>query len=178
MGLITNLLEKNYASYLHEYLETHKIKRSSVTWDESKSIGILFDGLNVAANPEILDFIKKSKKQGLNVKALAIVNKKLDTSSLIFDTISSKDISWSQVPKLDALNNFHTTPFDILFNFYNSGIKPLEFISMISNAKMRIGFQGTNIDCSDLLVGNAQHSSFIDLVESSKKILRHMAVGA
>ena len=178
MGILSNLLKKNYANHLQKYLSTHKINRSSVTWDEVKSIGIIFNGLDSNLNNEILNFIKKSKNQGLNVKALALVDKKTDTSNLIYDTFTSKDISLAKVPNLESLNGFHTTQFDILINFYNEGFMPLEYISIISKAKMRIGLLGTNIECSDLIVGNLESKSFNDLITSSKKIMNRMTVGA
>ena len=178
MGLFTNLKENNYASHLQKYLSTHNIKRTSITWDEAKSIGILFNAHNTSVDTEILDFIKKTKKNGFKIKALAIVDKKMETSSLIFDTINSKNISWSKVPDLDVIHDFQTTPFDILLNFYDVNCKPLEFISMTSHAKMRIGLHGTNLECSDLIVGDGNGTSFNELIATAKTILSRMAVGA
>ncbi len=178
MGLFTNLQENNYSSHLKKYLSTHNIERTSITWDEAKSVGILFSALDTNVDTEILDFIKKTKKNGFKIKALAIVGKKIDTSSLIFDTINSKSISWSKVPDLDIIHDFQTSPFDILLNFYDVNCKPLEFISMTSHAKMRIGLHGTNLECSDLIVGDGNLTSFNDMIAVSKKILSRMAVGA
>lgn len=178
MGIFSNIQEKKYTSELSRMLSSRKFNRTFLSWGDVKSIGVLFDSTDAKLNNEIVGFIKKYKKEGLDVQCLAMIDKKIETTSFIFDTFSSKNISWASVPNFEELNNFHNKKFDILLNFYPVGNKTLEFISIVSKARMRIGLDGTDIDCSDLLVGNNNTQSFSELISEAKKILSKMAIGA
>ena len=112
--------------------------------DEAKSVGILFQIGDNQGNQTIIDYAKKLKDEGKDVRLLGFMKKRNRNKNYLFPYISNKDTNWFGKPKGGTIGFFIKYPFDILINFAPREILPFEYVSTLARAVCRIGFNERN----------------------------------
>lgn len=135
---------KKWQAQLHDHflakqLSQMRRNQQPVTFEEAQSIGLLFDATELDNRNFVQAYAEQLKKKGKKVKLLAFLNETKQQNQFTFAHFSRKEIDWLMRPKGDAVETFVKTPFDYLINLYESGKKPLEYISILSQAHLKVG---------------------------------------
>ncbi len=113
------------------------------SWENVKSIGIIYDATNPACAQAITILQNQLVTENKKVKILAFINtnKKelVPADKLDVTYISKKDISFSKIPKESVIEKFIDEPFDYLIDLNIQEHIPLHYISVSSLAKMKVG---------------------------------------
>ncbi|MCO5247451.1 MAG: hypothetical protein M9887_00660 [Chitinophagales bacterium] len=110
----------------------------------SKSIGILFEVDLKNDDTAILSYAENLKSQGKEVRLLGFLKERNRKINYLFPYISKKDVNWFGKPKGGTIGFFIKNPFDILINFAPKENLPFEYVSTLSRAVCRIGFNERN----------------------------------
>ena len=137
---------------LRKGLPTHQVKRSTVFFENAKSVGVLFDATSLEERNTVLQFVDKMKQQDKQVKLLGFFNEKLKTSGFSFQYFNKKQLDWALRPKSEEVDSFIKQPFDLLINISKKSILPLDYIAALSKARFRVGPFTENTFCYDLMV--------------------------
>ena len=170
-----NIKESFYQKRLHRTVAEVKVRRHEVNFENTKTIGLLIE----AGNRENLVFadkyrekLRKTRKQ---VKILAYFNDKANHDNLTVNYFTNKDMNWYGIPNSEQVRDFIDRPFDVLISLHLTPSRPLEFISTISNAKMRVGLHSKDKEyCYDFMIDPTEVSTlsqFIDQFEDYFKII-------
>lgn len=148
-----NIKENFYQKHLSRKVAEVKTRRHQVNFENAKSIGILIE----AGNRENLVFADKYRDQLRNqrkqVKILAYFNDKAAHDNLTVNYFTDRDMNWYGIPNSEQVRDFIDRPFDILISLHLSTSRPLEYISTISNAKMRVGLHARDKEyCYDFMI--------------------------
>lgn len=121
-------------------------------------VGILFQADEESNRAAIAAYADRLKNEGKEVQLLGYLRKRNHQIQYLFPYITSRDVTWFGKPKGGTIGYFIKYPFDILINFAPKELIPFEYISALSRASCRIGFNEKNIlepyDCI-LLATNA-----------------------
>lgn len=124
----------------------------------AEKVGILFQADEENCRAAIVAYADRLKNEGKEVQLLGYLRKRNRKIQYLFPYITSRDVTWFGKPKGGTIGYFIKYPFDILINFAPKELIPFEYISALSRASCRIGFNEKNIlepyDCI-LLAANA-----------------------
>lgn len=150
------------------------IHRKSKSFDELKTIGILFVGGDHENQRFIEQYAESLRKKGKQVRLLAYFDDKVDYNTLGFQFFNKNHLKWNFVPKSETVNHFLETPFDLLIDLQPGGVLPLEYIASLCRASFRIGRNTEHLNCYDLMIDthhNKDLAYFIGQVNFFLKIL-------
>lgn len=111
----------------------------------AEKVGILFQADEASHRDAVQAYAERLKKEGKDVQLLGFLNKRNHQISYLFPYISHKDVTWFGKPKGGTIGYFIKYPFDILINFAPKELIPFEYISALSRAGCRIGFNEKNL---------------------------------
>ena len=151
MSYIRQLKEYFYKRQI-EKAEQHKVARRSRSLEQSKHIGLLFDGNDNNTVDAILAYAEKLRKKGKEVTLLGFLNTKEPVADNPFPYFNKKQIRFNLVPKGADVEKFIQQKFDLLINFFPKDNLPLEYITTSSKAHCRIGNQSQKLHCFDLII--------------------------
>ena len=150
--------------------------RQTIQWDTIKSIGFLLDGSDPIQLRLLLNKLDTYKTDGKKITMLGYVKKLPPFEDENIKWITKKSLSWAGIPKMHMIKDFIEKDFDILVNTSLESIRPLEFVSAFSNAKLRIGVYSENKTyCYDFMMhldANADTYTYLDQVEHYLKLLK------
>ena len=115
----------------------------------AKRIGILFDATlpeNVVSVNRYAELLKRENKE---VTLLGYIDAKKNFGQPAFNFISKKDVNWIFKPRDQKVMKFINEDFDVLVNAWFAEYYPLQFISTLSKAGLRVGaFEEAKLDLS------------------------------
>lgn len=111
----------------------------------AEKVGILFQADEASHREAIQAYAERLKKEGKDVQLLGFLNKRNHQINYLFPYISHKDVTWFGKPKGGTIGYFIKYPFDVLINFAPKELIPFEYISALSRAGCRIGFNEKNL---------------------------------
>ena len=134
---------------LKKYLRNRKLnqitpKPKSNGVNEAKSIGILFDGVDLDGRDIVEKFAAQLKKQNKKVRVLGYIGDFEDNNSMLFKSYNKKSINWLEIPQNSEVEDFVKTPFDLLFNLYEVSPAHVLYIIKASQAKLKVGIPHEN----------------------------------
>jgi hypothetical protein len=116
-------------------------ERSSVSYEASRHLGILFSVEDKAKHEVVKDFIRKFEQDGKQVKVMEYLAPDKQNFEFKFDFFTENDISfWGKITSPGALK-FADTPFDYLFCLDPEPNLLLVHLLVRSKAKCRVGRQ-------------------------------------
>lgn len=159
----SNRMRSSFGSYkLHKELKSLKIKHRFINFKDAVKIGVLFDGSEESHHKEIADYIKGLEEQKKQVKVLGYWGKKEVQENPIrnlgYSYFTKKNINWIMIPSHPLVTDFINTPFDILININTETCFPLQYISGLSRATLRVGKYTTSGTAYYDLMINQKHS--------------------
>ena len=105
-----------------------------------KTVGIIFDETYFYEKEAL---VKELIYNGINqhdIKILVFKNKIKKNETFDYPVFSNKDISWLSTIDKKEINDFITTPFDLLINYYDTEKPILLLVSHLSKASFKVGF--------------------------------------
>ncbi len=161
---------------LHNYLlkketPSYQIARCSVSLEEAKSIGILFEATQPEAREAVLRFAKELKEQGKSVKLLAFFDNTLKSENFTFHYFNRKQLDLALRPGSQDVDHFKEQPFDLLLTLSNKSVLPLDYIAAHAKARFRVGPCTDKIFCYDLMI---ESSGKKDLPVFLKEVISYL----
>ncbi len=138
--------------FLEKQLRLNQSNKQPVGFDQASSIGILFDATDPATRSLVKTYVEDLEKKGKKVKLLAFLDEPQQQPNFTFHHFSRKELDWLLRPKDANVTTFINTPFDYLINLYRIKKKPLEYITALSKAHLRVGTYSAEKDCFDLVI--------------------------
>jgi len=139
----------------------------------AKNIGIIFNAENIQRNDIIVEFTKHLKLLHKEVQLLGYLPKRDFGFQYPFPFITDKDLNWFGKPGGGTSGFFMNEPFDLIINFCVDECMPLEYISGISKAKFRVGFnKETNNANYDLILIPKEKSDISSQIQNLEKYLK------
>jgi hypothetical protein len=157
MSLLNNIRFRIGNYRFQKELKGVKREHKFINFKDAKSIGIIFDGSNDSEHPTIFQYIKSIQKEKKNVSVLGYLNRKDSPQSTIkkmgFDYFTRKDVNWYMVPNNQLVKKFLNEQFDILININSENCFPIQYISGLSKAKLRVGrYNEESAICYDFMI--------------------------
>ncbi len=136
-----------------------RIKRNkkTVNLEDARKIGLLYIVTDERSYGKIIDFIRDLQGRNKTVVALGFVMSKdvpaFFSSSNSYSFFTLNDLNWYDKPSGTFINNFLNDKFDIVINLSLDDTFPLQYISGLSNAKLKVGkFGKDNSPYYDLMI--------------------------
>ncbi len=152
MSIISKIRFYFFETHLNQKLSQININRTSVEFDIAKSIGILFDATDPSSRNKVTAYAQSLIKNGKNVSLLGFVKNKQKDLSFSFKYFTLNEVNWRMIPQSAEINQFMNKKFNILINLYLGKNYPIEFISALSKANLRVGPLSDNSNCFDLMI--------------------------
>lgn len=154
-------------------LKKNQKERNPVSLDKAKSIGILFPAEDIKVNDIILGFSQKLKSLQKDVQLLGYMPKREFGFVYPFPFITNKDGNWYGKPRGGTTGYFMRSPFDLLINFCDEECLPLEYISAVSPAKFRVGFNKEAENANyDLILIPTENKDISNLIQNLENYLK------
>ena len=146
---LNNLRYKIGKYFLNQELIGFTRQRGFDGFENSKSIGILFDATQKDDLELVIRYVKYLKDHKKRIKAIGFFQGKtipeMVFSKLEYDYFTKKDLNWYFKPIPGFVEQFINEDFDVLIDLNLERAFPLKYISSLSNAKFKIGkFQEGN----------------------------------
>ncbi len=120
-------------------LKKNMIIRASTSFNDAKTIGIIFSADDKYKFDCIKQFKKDLENEGKIVEVLSYLGKGKDNYEFLFDFFTARDISfWGRFTST-LVNNFISQPFDFLFSVDIKSNIYTDNILACSQAKCRVG---------------------------------------
>lgn len=140
------------------------IKRKPTNLASSKWVGILFDATLQERVEIVLDFASQLEAQGKKVSLLAFFNDREKEKSLPFPYFNRRNINWISVPEGTAVENFVTQSFDTLLVLHPQSSIPFEYISTLTDAKLKVSPISKDHTCFDLMLDVSKKIALTDYI--------------
>jgi len=139
-------------------------------------IGILFDASTKKNVQAVLDYEKRLKQLNVKVRLLGYYDSHFNGKEVSFPFFCKSSLNWYQIPNDVVVKDFTRYKFDILINAYQKKLKPLEYVSLFSNAKFRIGryFDGDGPHPSDMMIQTDETQSMAEFIEQLNNFLENI----
>lgn len=159
---------------LKKRLAHHEVDHPSVSLENARHIGILFNATDPANNVTIQNYAQSYKEKDKRVEILGYIHGSHPQESLPFPFFSRKRLTWLFIPKDPAVDHFMNQRFDILLNAYTDNRAVLDYITTLSNAKMRVGpYRKSKTECYDVMVDlNQKHPPLNELLNTFERYLK------
>ncbi len=149
--------------YLKNKLKKNTRERRLISLKDAKDIGILYLFTNEQDYMAISKLVKLLQDQNKRVKALGFVKQKHLTKrflpKLSYDFFSQKDINWYGKPSNIFIKDFIEKDFDIIIDMSLQDNYPLQYISAVSKARLKVGrFGENNSDIYDVMIQNKKNT--------------------
>ena len=123
-----------------------------------------------------LSFFEFLKSKHKFITALGYIKKKENISQKIdktgFNYFSYSDLNWYLKPKNPIVNAFIEEEYDILIDLNVNNVYPIQYISGLSNAKLKVGnFDMKNMNYYDFMINVNDDFTVDNYIEQIKHYL-------
>ncbi|WP_130734989.1 hypothetical protein [Flavobacterium sp. J27] len=160
--------------FLKKNINKRLTKITEASNEKINTIGILVNSTYFFDTEKLLAEIKSWKNDFKEIKVLSYNDKIGNKNSLSQLSFSYKDISLFGEIKVIEVKDFMLFPFDLLINFYDEDQFPLQYVSLFSKAKFKVGFtDGNPLNDNHLLIKSdvKKYPEFISELFKYLKIL-------
>jgi hypothetical protein len=141
--------EKSNKKYLNKMLS---IRNVDVSDNKIKSLGII---IHIDAIDDFELFRSLSRELHIhanNLKVIAYSSSDKNMQSSWDSCFNTKDFGWNGTIKNVELNTFLETKFDALISYYEKDELELKLLTVLSQAKFKIGILQTDTRLNDLII--------------------------
>ena len=121
------------------WLKRNKTERSTTSYHDALTVGVIFCIDEVNSLPKIDSFIEKLENDNKMVTVLAYYPNKLEQYKHQYDCFTPRNISFWGGFNTSKVDRFVKQPFDYLFHLDEKPSKIIQGILAQSNAKCRVG---------------------------------------
>jgi hypothetical protein len=148
----------------------HLIRNKAITnFDSAKSVGILFNTTDHRDFEEIKSLLNYLYESKTKVFPLVYIDAKKTPDFYLLskglNIISHKDLNYFFIPHHHLVDDFLSTPFDMLIDLSTSFNFPLYYIAKLSIAKYKIGRLIDDTSCYDLMIDTESNNTVKYLIE-------------
>ena len=183
MSLFSKIRISYFDAHLNKKIaQTPSQNRLSVEFSAAKSIGILFDATDASSRTRVLDYAQDLINNGKKVNLLGFVKTKQKDLNFPFKFFTLQNVSWKMIPESATINEFLSKKFDILISLYLPTPKtklinkPLEYISALSKANLRVGPFCENTNSYDLIIDTPKNANLEYLIKQVEFFLYRINV--
>ena len=163
---LTGIKRKSAEKYIVKELEKPKVPCS----DKIKTIGVVVDATVFERFPYLNELADVFQVEKNNITVLYYLPNKKQAKLFEGAVYTDSDLGFGgRVKSVDA-NNFISTEFDGLINFYDEDKLLLNLISVASKSKFKIGFSSINNKINDFSVATSV-KNIADFTTELKKYL-------
>ena len=154
-----------------EYRLNGRVKKH-VDFKEAVSVGILFLLEDEPKFKQLDMLVKNLTKQGKDVKMLGLFNDKVLPNFFIqklkIDIFTKKDVNFLGRPSGDVIKEFIEKPFDILLDFTETEILPMDYILGMSKAGFKAGrYREDMVKVMDLMIQKPENMDFDTFIKTT-----------
>lgn len=158
MGLKSKIANRMLSARLGFVVREKRV----INLDLAKTAGVLWE----IEQKDSFDRLENElKKAGIKVEGLCYAHSKKVVVPTEIKGFSRKDTSWSQVPKVDLVEDFIHQKFDILIDLTNQKHFPTVYVTALSEATFKIGCAGNSVNYFDLNIEFGEQPETGQLVE-------------
>lgn len=146
---------------------TNKLAKTIAKEVNSKpisSIGILINADETSNHQEIIDSIAIEA----TIHVLCYHKEFKKTRTIDYPVFYEKDFGWKGKPKTEILQDFLKTPLDLLISYYSSDIVPLQLVSGLHDANLKVGIAGSDQEIHDMIIQTKETETAIFTKELHK----------
>jgi hypothetical protein len=170
MSFFGNIQEYLLASDLKKELARSVRDKKFISFEKSRSIGILYKVGEEKDQIEFSAFVTRLKEEKKEIKALGLIKYKdiphYCYPKLSYDYVTTRNINWMKKPTGEKVSDFIAKDFDILINFDTTLNPSLNYIAGLSHAKCKVGlFHESNKAIYDLMINTNPDCPFQELAE-------------
>lgn len=177
MSIIKNIKKYFWKSSLNKGLKKVNRKRQAINLNDARKIGIIYDASDEPRCKSILEFVQLLQGDQKKIKTLGFANFKIIphycNTSLSNDFFCIKDLNWCNIPKSKFIDDFLKTEYDLIIDLSPRESLPLSYISIISNAKFKVGRYNEDVNHLDLMIHNKNNK---DLKEFIKHTIHYLTI--
>ncbi len=142
--------------------------RQPLNWVDCHHVAVLFNASDTANLPAVFQHIRLLIGQGKNVHSLGYwQGVDLTDAPTQYPVFNRRNLSFSNVPAGELVDNFSLQIPDVLIGLYRDNIAPLDYLMATSRAKFCAGFYSSQrLDWLDF----ALHTDNADLDVSIKNL--------
>jgi len=153
--------------------KSDKKNRTPISLHAAKKIGILFSAENLNNNNVVIEFAQHLKSLQKEVQLLGYISKRDFGFQYPFPLISDKETTWYGKPASEASVIFMRSPFDLMINFSVEECLPLEYITAVSPATFRVGYNKELENANyDLILIPKENNDISNLILNLEKYLK------
>jgi len=148
------------------------ISRTPISWDKCHNIAVLFNASDADNLPAVFQHIRLLISEGKNVQALGYWDAvDLNNAPTQYPIFNRKNLSFSNVPQGELVQNFTQQRPDVLLALYKGKVQALDYLLTVSQAHFRAGFYTVEKLASlDFIV----QTSSTDLESAIKELLSQL----
>ena len=124
---------------LRRALADRRRLRKTYTLQSARTIGLLFDATVEKTRQEVKEYVRELEKSGKHVRLLGYFKTKQLPGQQLFDFFFQQETTWTGQPRSEKATAFSQEKFDLLLCFNPADERPLEWLSTLSLAAMKIG---------------------------------------
>lgn len=163
------LVNRFLSAKTKKWVKDNRIERSTTSFKNSRTIGILFSVGDADKLEVIKKFIQDLETEGKEVKVLAYLPQKKENQEFLYDFFTKKDINFWGNYRSNEVTKFTEHNFDYLFNIDFETNELINGVLAQSKAKCRVGFYKANSDRYYELMVTVKEKSIEQLVEEMYK---------
>jgi hypothetical protein len=155
-------------------LPRHDIKHEFRDFSSSYRIGILCYYTDYDSQEIINNYKKELERLGYECEVLLYIDSNQRDANIYLQSFSWDDLDKrNMLPHSPRTDRFMVKRYDMLFNLYLNTCPQLEFVSMSSQAKCRVGlFTDELKNCSDILIPMDGLPSIEKLIQKINELLK------
>jgi len=166
--------DRIYKGILKRKMNAHRPSKAVFNLYQSHYVGILFDANSQESIDTVMAFRDQLTRDGKQVYLLGYFNKEYKSGDHAFPFYSRNCLNWYEIPNDKTVDDFTRRNFDILINLYQVKYKALEYVSVLSNAKFRIGkyFNNADLPTSDMSIQSNESLSAMAFLDQLNNFLK------
>lgn len=168
---MTNIKERIGRKRLEDSVRRMRRRRAYYTFENAKSIGIVFDATHQETYLIAKSFIAGLRKKNIDVSALGFVANQDAVAYFPYhkgtDFFAITNVNWYFKPINPCIDEFHKKSFNMLIDLSMSDLLPVKYIIGLANAEMKIGIGKPDSIFYDFIVDTNETKSlnwFIDQI--------------
>jgi len=137
-----------------KYLSTTDRERRFVSYNQAKTVLLLFESEFSEKNPIIRKMIFSLQQDGKKVCAWGFIDKKEVATSILpdFRILHHKQTDFFEKPLESYINELESKEYDLLIDLSLRPILTLQYIALYANAAFKTGIHNTDLPIYDFIV--------------------------
>ena len=110
MGLLDDIKAKLYSMSVQSRLKKHRVSHQTVTYENARKIGILFDANRPEHVVHVNRFADNLRRPDLEIEMLGYIDKKGEAVK-DFKWFDKSEVSWTGIPQIFCSERFYQPGF-------------------------------------------------------------------